>query len=76
MFTNMSAFGLLFGVVVSVLLFIWLPASMAKERGRSAVGWVLISLFFSPLIAIIGLLVLGPTVEQALARRGRGRMRR
>lgn len=38
---------------------IFLPASMARTRGRSAVLWVLVSLFLSPLLAILLLLVLG-----------------
>ncbi|WP_114287736.1 hypothetical protein [Candidatus Halocynthiibacter alkanivorans] len=49
-------------------LYIFLPASMAAERGRSAFGWVLLTLFISPFFTIIALLVLGPTVETALAR--------
>lgn len=32
---------------------------MARTRGRSAVLWVLVSLFLSPLLAILLLLVLG-----------------
>jgi hypothetical protein len=59
------------GVVALALIFwlyIWLPASMAADRGRSSLGWVLLTIFFSPLITIIALLVLGPTVETALAR--------
>lgn len=49
-------------------LYIWLPASMAADRGRSSVGWVILTIVFSPFITIIALLVLGPTVETALAR--------
>ncbi|KIN73600.1 hypothetical protein [Sulfitobacter guttiformis] len=44
---------------LGVFVFIVLPMKMAKARDRSAVGWVLISLLLSPLVAIIGLLVLG-----------------
>lgn len=42
-----------FGIVI------FLPASIARTRGRSAVLWVLVSLFLSPLLAILLLLVLG-----------------
>lgn len=42
----------------TVWIYILLPAEMAGNRGRSKLGWVLISLFFSPVIAVIGLLVL------------------
>lgn len=48
-------------------LYFWLPASMAEDRGRSAFGWVILTLFLSPVVTIIALLVLGPTVETAVA---------
>jgi hypothetical protein len=32
-------------------LFILLPARMAKMRGRSAFGWVLVSILFPPFLA-------------------------
>lgn len=60
---------LLFGMVIFLFwISIWVPATMAAERGRSVVGWLLLTLFFSPMITIIALLVLGPTVEKALER--------
>lgn len=40
-------------------LFIFLPAKMARKRGRSAVGWVLLFWIISPFWGIIALLVLG-----------------
>ena len=40
-------------------LVILLPARMAEARRRSAFGWVLVSLIFSPLLAILLLLLLG-----------------
>lgn len=40
-------------------LYILLPIGLAKARGRSALGWVFISLVFSPLFAIVMLMVLG-----------------
>lgn len=49
----------LFALFVIVWFYIFLPAGMAERRNRSQIGWVLISLFFSPIIAIIALLVLG-----------------
>jgi hypothetical protein len=42
-----------------IWLFILLPIEMAQARNRSAVVWVLVSLFLSPLVAIIGLALLG-----------------
>jgi hypothetical protein len=50
---------LLLALIFGVWLYIFVPAKMAERRGRSAFGWVLISLIFSPLIAIIALWVLG-----------------
>ena len=57
-----SPLGLLFlllALVFAVWFWIVLPAKMAIRRNRSAVIWVLISLLFSPVIAIFLLLVLG-----------------
>ena len=41
-----------------VWLFILLPANMATARGRSAFGWVLVSVLFSPILACLLLLLL------------------
>ena len=52
----------IFGLAVlyfTLWLLILLPARMAEARGRSAVGWVLVSLFFSPFLAIFLLWLLG-----------------
>lgn len=43
----------------SIWLLILLPAEMAEARGRSAVRWILVSLFFSPGLAIFLLWWLG-----------------
>lgn len=40
-------------------IFILLPARMAEARGRSSLGWVIVSLFFSPVLAIFLLWLLG-----------------
>ncbi len=53
---------LLFGLAALYFilwLFIFLPARMAEARGRSAVGWVLVSIFFSPFLAVFLLWLLG-----------------
>jgi len=53
---------LLFGLVAfyfTIWILILLPARMAEARGRSAFGWVLVSLFFSPFLAILLLWLLG-----------------
>lgn len=48
-------------VVLYVILWIYilLPAGMATKRGRSAFGWVVLSLLFSPVLACLLLLLLG-----------------
>ncbi len=40
-------------------IYILLPARMAESRGRSVVGWVLLSLIFSPIFACLLLWLLG-----------------
>ncbi len=55
---------MLAGIAFMLWIYLFLPAQMAEERGRSGLGWVLISIFFSPVVAIIGLLVLGDTFER------------
>lgn len=56
----------LFGLIFCLLalwfvlwFYLFLPAGMARKRGRSEIGWVLISLIFSPSLAIFLLLILG-----------------
>lgn len=45
--------------LLALWLYIFLPVSMAKKRGRSALGWVLLFLIISPLWGVILLLILG-----------------
>lgn len=56
-------------VLVAILVVLWLfwihiPASMASNRGRSALGWVLLAWVLSPLWIIIILLILGDSKEK------------
>ena len=56
-------------VLVTILVVLWLfwihiPASMARNRGRSALGWVLLAWVLSPLWIIIILLILGDSKEK------------
>lgn len=51
--------GLLFSCWLVLWLYVLLPAGMAKRRNRSALIWVLIGLFGSPILAILLLLALG-----------------
>lgn len=45
-------------------LFIFLPAKMARKRGRSAIGWVLLFWIITPFWGIIALLVLGDSKQK------------
>lgn len=57
-----ALFALLLGLAAlyfGLWIFILLPADMAKARGRSAFGWVLVSIFFSPILACLLLWLLG-----------------
>ncbi len=53
---------------VAVFLIIWLyfilPARMARQRGRHPLGWVLLSLIVSPLLAVLLLAILGDAPER------------
>ena len=59
----MDSVVLLIFALVALYLTLWvvilLPARMAEARGRSAFGWVLVSLIFSPFLAVILLWLLG-----------------
>ena len=54
---------ILFGVLFWVI-FVIIVGVMAFERGRSVLGWVVLSIFFSPILGIILLLLLGPSEEK------------
>ena len=50
---------LLLGLWFVIWLCVLLPAGMARRRNRSAFIWVLISLFGTPILAVLLLLALG-----------------
>lgn len=55
--------------IVFSLLFLWyfwvrLPAQMARKRGRSALGWVLLFWLLSPIWGVILLLIVGDSQEK------------
>lgn len=58
----------IFLVALVLLLFfccyIYLPVKMAKKRGRSAVGWVLVFFIISPLWGSIVLGILGDSKKK------------
>jgi hypothetical protein len=47
-----------------IWFYILLPAEMATRRKRSAFGWVLLSLLFSPVLACLLLWLLGANPNQ------------
>ncbi len=51
-------------IIIVLGFYILLPAKMAKKRGRSALGWVLLFWIISPLLGIIALLVLGDSKKK------------
>lgn len=51
-------------LVIFVLLWIYIPASMARKRGRSAFGWVILTWILQPLWTIILLAVLGDSSDK------------
>ena len=55
----LGIFAFLLSLWVVLWLYFLLPASMARNRNRSALIWVLISLFGSPILAVLLLLALG-----------------
>ena len=46
---------------VSIWLVLFVPAGMATRRGRNRLIWMMISLCFSPVLAILLLAALGHT---------------
>ena len=46
------------------LFWIHIPAKMARKRGRSALGWVLLTWILQPLWTIILLAILGDSAEK------------
>ncbi|MFO7853958.1 MAG: hypothetical protein R6V44_01810 [Paracoccaceae bacterium] len=41
------------------LLYVDIPATMARNRGRDAVAWVLVAILGTPILAILLLAILG-----------------
>ena len=54
------------GVVLILWLWLWffLPASMARKRGRSQIGWIILFWIISPFWGIIALLILGDSKKK------------
>ena len=58
---------LLFILAIIIILMI-IPIKMANQRGRSAFGWFLFSIIFSPFLAMLFLLLLGETDDKRYER--------
>ena len=55
---------LIIALILILWLYIFLPAKMARKRGRSTIGWILLFWIISPLWGIIVLLVLGDSKQK------------
>jgi len=56
--------GVIVGLVITIYLWCIIPARMARKRGRSEVGWVILAWCISPLWVYILLAILGDTKEK------------
>lgn len=62
--TIASIIALVLGLVMMAYLWFIIPARMARKRGRSEVGWVLLGFCISPFWVYILLAILGDTKEK------------
>ena len=65
----MTENGIIVFGAIAALVFLWyfwvrLPAKMARNRGRSALGWVLLTWILTPFWSIIILLIAGDSDEK------------
>ena len=51
-------------VAIGYIFWIHIPATMARNRGRSALGWVLLTWILQPLWTIILLAILGDSSDK------------
>ena len=57
--------GLLLLLLISgIFFYLWLPAYMANNRGRSALGWIVLTFLTTPVTTILLLLVLGDSDDK------------
>lgn len=52
------------GLSLFIWLYIFLPARMARKRGRNVAGWIVLFWILSPFWGIILLLILGDSSEK------------
>ena len=55
---------LIFILIILYIFWIHIPAKMARKRGRSALGWVLLTWILQPLWTIILLAILGDSSDK------------
>jgi len=51
-------------LIIGYIFWIHIPAHMARNRGRSAFGWVLLTWILQPLWTIVLLAILGDSSEK------------
>ena len=56
------------GLFVLFVMLVVVAGILASKRGRNVFGWVVLSIFLSPVLGIILLLVLGPSEEKKMER--------
>ena len=61
---TISIIAIIIALILILWLYIFLPAKMARKRGRSVIGWILLFWIISPLWGIIVLLVLGDSKQK------------
>ncbi len=61
---TISIIAIIIVLILILWLYIFLPAKMARKRGRSTMGWGLLFWIISPLWGIIVLLILGDSKQK------------
>ena len=51
-------------LIIGYIFWIHIPANMARNRGRSALGWVILTWILQPLWTIVLLAILGDSPEK------------
>ncbi|MBQ3250195.1 MAG: hypothetical protein IJB05_03515 [Bacteroidales bacterium] len=51
-------------LIIGYIFWIHIPANMARNRGRSALGWVILTWILQPLWTIVLLAILGDSSEK------------
>ena len=61
---SISIIAIIIALILILWLYVFLPEKMARKRGRSAIGWVLLFWIISPLWGIIVLFALGDSKQK------------